>query len=474
MWIPCRKPWLWIQIVLIFILFCLADHRLVYKRANPTGDEPHYLLIAHSIVYDGDIKVDNNYRQRDWKSFYKGSDLPPHYAYNSQIYSVHSFGLPLLIAFPYWLGGYILVMWVMSVFMALALYFCWITAEGISRRKLDNYLPLWFIGLSTPFLPFASQVYPEVAAILIISICLNILLVNNKPLFFPVILILLAFLPLLHLKFLVLSGLLSIISFFQYREWRYRMIVGVWLLLIAGEIAWVNKMLFGIFSLLGPYRGINWDRYVNFGQTFQAYLLDPQYGLLFQAPIYLVCIFGAYALIRRVKLSESLMPFLLIIPYIGYFLFLSTQPLFLIGWATACRFLVPVMPVLAILVIIGMNVPLKRSGRVITWTLGMVGILMSWLLIRYPQARYFNIEKYLSKFIPYASMIMPHYWEFWSWNWIIPMPCMTRQTYLFTVLWCLLGILCTRKMIQADKTSARLPITWSWKEWLHSFLSLLK
>jgi hypothetical protein len=468
-----NKPELWVQIVLIFILFCLADHRVVYKHTNPTGDEPHYLVIAHSLAYDWDIKVDNNYRDGDWKPFFKLGELPPHYAVGSHVYSVHNFGLPLLIAFPYWLGGYPLVLWFMSALMALSLYFCWRTAEGICGRKLGNYLPLWFMALATPILPFASQVYPEVAAILIVSICLYILLVKNKPAYLPVLLALLAFLPFLHLKFLVLSGLLSFIIFFRYREGLYRVVTVIWLFFIVGLIAWVNKLIFGVFSILGPYKGMSWQHYVNFGQTFQTYLLDPQYGLLFQAPIYLAVIYGCYALIRRVKLSESAIPIFLVIPFIGYFLFLSTQPLFLIGWATAGRFIVPIMPVLMILVILGMNVPMQKSGKVVTSLLGVMGLLMSWLLIRYPQARYMDIDIYLSKFIPYASQFIPHYWTYWSWDWAQPMPSMIRQAYLCTVLWCLLGIFCTGRLIRADKTLSRLPITWNWQQWLASFLSLL-
>jgi len=35
-----------------------------------TGDEPHYLLVAHSLAFDGDIDLYNNVRHEDYFAFY--------------------------------------------------------------------------------------------------------------------------------------------------------------------------------------------------------------------------------------------------------------------------------------------------------------------------------------------------------------------------------------------------------------------
>ena len=43
-----------------------------------SGDEPHYLLAAHSLVHDGDLDLSNNYAQRDYAAFYTGYYLNPH------------------------------------------------------------------------------------------------------------------------------------------------------------------------------------------------------------------------------------------------------------------------------------------------------------------------------------------------------------------------------------------------------------
>jgi hypothetical protein len=43
-----------------------------------TGDEPHYLLLAHSLYADQDFDPLNNYLNEDWRRFYDGEELPSH------------------------------------------------------------------------------------------------------------------------------------------------------------------------------------------------------------------------------------------------------------------------------------------------------------------------------------------------------------------------------------------------------------
>ena len=45
----------------------------------PGGDEPHYLLVAQSLLKDGDIKVANNYERQDYLEYWRGI-LHPHYS----------------------------------------------------------------------------------------------------------------------------------------------------------------------------------------------------------------------------------------------------------------------------------------------------------------------------------------------------------------------------------------------------------
>ena len=63
------------------------------------GDEPHYLVITHSLLADHDLDIANNHEHRDYKAFYPG-ELRPDYLQRSQsgqIYSIHAPGLPLVL-----------------------------------------------------------------------------------------------------------------------------------------------------------------------------------------------------------------------------------------------------------------------------------------------------------------------------------------------------------------------------------------
>ena len=65
-----------IAAVLAFVAF--VSVRLV-AVGPPGGDEPHYLLVAQSLLKDGDIKVANNYERQDYLEYWRGT-LHPHYS----------------------------------------------------------------------------------------------------------------------------------------------------------------------------------------------------------------------------------------------------------------------------------------------------------------------------------------------------------------------------------------------------------
>ena len=69
----------------------------------PGGDEPHYLVITQSLLKDGDLRIENNHRQRDYRSYFDG-ELPPDFRVRGrdrQIYSIHAPGVSALVA---WIG----------------------------------------------------------------------------------------------------------------------------------------------------------------------------------------------------------------------------------------------------------------------------------------------------------------------------------------------------------------------------------
>ena len=65
--------------------------RLTGTSLFPSGDEPHYLVIAQSLWRDGDLKIENNHQRGDYREYFS-RDLEPHYltrGADGEIYSIH-------------------------------------------------------------------------------------------------------------------------------------------------------------------------------------------------------------------------------------------------------------------------------------------------------------------------------------------------------------------------------------------------
>ncbi|HEU5315771.1 MAG TPA: hypothetical protein VFX49_06640, partial [Chloroflexota bacterium] len=79
-----------------------------------TGDEPHYLTIAMSLVTDGDLDVLDEYRDKEYFPYYPfhlgdprdPEDMHAIYGRSGALFSKHSIGLPLLLTPAMRLGGY--------------------------------------------------------------------------------------------------------------------------------------------------------------------------------------------------------------------------------------------------------------------------------------------------------------------------------------------------------------------------------
>lgn len=54
-----KLRWLLIFLVLIFV-WSLMTH----EKHSGDGDEPHYMMIAHSLAFDRDLEISNNYNDR--------------------------------------------------------------------------------------------------------------------------------------------------------------------------------------------------------------------------------------------------------------------------------------------------------------------------------------------------------------------------------------------------------------------------
>ncbi len=343
-------------ILFLFYLFTTTYITIIYP---PTGDEPHYLLITKSIIYDRDFNLENNYtNEKFYKDFYPAF-LEYENIHNTPdkkgkgIYSIHSPGLPFLISIPYFLGKRLGVQIFMNFLTSLfaIVFFLYVIKMGISK-KIAFFVSFW-LSLSVPFLINSSLVLTEIPSALIITYSLFVFTKfqyeKNKILFFSGV----SFLPFIHPKLVFFSIIFYIFYYYLLakqkkfslkKEIFNNLIIFVMLVLfflyyysIYGNLAF--------FSISSIYKSESFYFIFDikhFIKTFFATLFDRDYGLFIYNPFFIIFIWGIILVIIR-KEKEKLLPLFFILPYYILFLFWKDWG----GSMTPARQLIPVLPVFA-------------------------------------------------------------------------------------------------------------------------------
>jgi hypothetical protein len=147
----------------LFAVYVATIGLHAFGRSDYAGDEPHYLLTAKSLVDDGDIDLVNEYRGRDFGSFYP-YPLDAHGTLtDGRLDEPHGLGFPTLIAPAYAVGGARAVEAMLAAIAALAIAL----AYRLALRVVPDPWALGAalaVGLSPPMLAYSTAVYPELTA----------------------------------------------------------------------------------------------------------------------------------------------------------------------------------------------------------------------------------------------------------------------------------------------------------------------
>jgi hypothetical protein len=146
-----------------------------------TGDEPHYLILAHSIAFDWDTDLSNNYEPAIIRQLYGFSEtIDPHARAlpgTTEMRSVHVVGLPTLLAPVLRLGGGIatarLAMVAISALAAVQLWL--LLEESVGGPLLPRLVGWAAAALCVPTLIQSAQVFPDVVAPLVLIVGLRLL-----------------------------------------------------------------------------------------------------------------------------------------------------------------------------------------------------------------------------------------------------------------------------------------------------------
>ncbi|MCX6566689.1 MAG: hypothetical protein NTW38_09790 [Candidatus Aminicenantes bacterium] len=389
------------------------------KGVSFGGDEPHYLLISHSLVKDADLNLANNYKNKDFESYMPpGAPIRPHTVPGKKPgsqYSFHSPGISVFLLPFYALGLALgksalifLVRFAMSLigaFFGIQIYLYARQAWGRERLALG----LWtVVTLSTPVFFYANHIYPEIfvaAAGLYVFRRLRFDRARRLGDYVLIGLLTASFIWFHALKYAFIQAPLFLYAIRHI--WKQAETAARWRRLAAliipaglcGAVYFaVQYVLYGSFNPTS----VSWQGAMDGRQTLSflkelftgipfrfrwetlaGYFLDQRDGLLLYAPVYVFAFLGCLSLVRK-KTGEAGWLLFIALPYILVSAFLTQRA----GYAPQARPLVAVIWVLAIF--IGAFIADSRKHVFRYLFDGAVGLsfLMTWLLCQHPFALY--------------------------------------------------------------------------------------
>ncbi|MEM7342854.1 MAG: hypothetical protein AAF485_01300 [Chloroflexota bacterium] len=394
--LPSLRTTLLIATLIISIYLILLP--FVHRTWRTTGDEPHYLLAAHSLVTDSDFDLTNNYTQLDYLNFYLSQDIAPQIRLNpagQQILN-HQLGLSVLIAPAYAVANRFGVLLFQALLGGLLAAVTFRLAATISRDEQAAFLATLFVSLSPLLLIYPYLVYPELIAALLVTTILYYLISRDEASLGVALLVVAALilLPWLNRRFWPLALLLAGMVAWIWRgrgAWKsWISPIGVASLLLTGlslaVLLWFNSQLSAPTrtDFVTPDGVLIWNRL----SRGIGWLLDQQRGLLIYAPIYIFALWGLPYLIQN-SLSHRRRDWIIVIPFFLSLGVTSAAGGFWVAWELGPRFLVVALPALAPLIALAWRYYRQNVALVLfALLLFAISVVNSWVIIQNPELPY--------------------------------------------------------------------------------------
>lgn len=374
----------------------------IWLGGPPIGDEPAYMLLAHSLAFDHDFDVGDNYRNHDHVEQFPppppgklrgypyvlmqrdGIEYLPHEPhvitnFRGQQMLWHDVGLPLLIASAYRIAKREGALFVMALLAALGATAVFEISIRLDATNLQALLTAAIFCFTPPFYLYAQAVLVEGAgAVGILWAALQFFRYRERPRNRYLLLagIVIAALPWLIIRFWALAGPLFLVFVawvcaHEWHAWR-RLITKLALLSLPclvslGAFAILDKHLFNTYL---PNAGmlILGRSLPQFGGNpvvgFFGVMFDQSWGLLPTAPMYLAVVAGMIVLAGRDRWSFAA----LFLPALGYLPFIVCSRFWTGGWNPPARYLL----VAAITMVPSASLVLTRK------TLWIAAVLTAW------------------------------------------------------------------------------------------------
>jgi hypothetical protein len=343
------------RLVLLFLAALLVYNVtawiLTSRDVAFAGDEPTYLLTAHSLLQDGDINLADDYDAREYERFYEMENNPlmrfdlhahrgrkgPSFAYPINMPGISVTMLPFV-----WLSG--LFRGSASIFILRAGFSIWAALLGVQLYLLafgmwndrKTAFRLWAAyAFTAPVLFYSVHLYPELPVAFFSALVYRKLASARPPSVRGAVLCgaVLALFPWFGLKYVALLWPLVAVAGFVL--WKERKSGKQFLLLAAFPVLSqalyfaFTYHLYGSFSPISIYEGVAAagpgpairDAYLTYPfryriESFLNYFLDQRDGLLLYSPLYFFSFLGIVEAFRK-RRRDFYVLLVLLLPYIA-------------------------------------------------------------------------------------------------------------------------------------------------------------
>ena len=353
-WLP---PWLFRSpralVVVAFAGSLVAALVLARAHQIPGGDEPHYLIITQSLLNDGDLRIQNNHERGDYFAYYDDG-LPPDFlrrGTDGQIYSVHAFGVSVLLLPAFAIGGYPAAVVFVALLSALGLGLAWRAALGLTDDPGAATAGALAVFTSATVFFHSFAIFPDPVGGAIVAAALTMLVrLHASPHEVPRwqlagVGVLIGLLPFLHTRFAVIAAALGVV--FAGRLWARADRLRALAVFAAGPSvlapAWFGYfyLIYGTPNPAAPYGNSQQNDPAWIAAGLAGLLFDQQFGAIIAAPVLSFATYGMFVIWR---LSPRLAIELLAI--VGpYTLVVASFGMWWGGWSAPARFLDALMPV---------------------------------------------------------------------------------------------------------------------------------
>jgi hypothetical protein len=330
-----------------FLVFAAAAW--LASPSIPGGDEPHYLVITQSLLYDHDLQIENNHQRGDYRAYFPG-DLNPdsiRRGRNGAVYSIHAPGLPALVLPAFAVGGYrgVVVFLIACASAACAL------AWWLALRVTGSAAAAWFgwaaITLSAPWLLESFTVYPDAPGAIIVLTGFWALLradwerEGHEAAVLPWLMhgLALAVLPWLHTRFSVLAATLGGLILVRLARAPNAVAKAIAFLVppAISALAWMFffAVIYGTPDPSAPYGGRVDNSFAFLPNGLGGLIFDQGFGLLATAPV-IAFAFVGFSRARRLAIEW-------LVVALPYLLAVTTFAMWWAGMSGPARFLVPLL-----------------------------------------------------------------------------------------------------------------------------------